>query len=432
MLPRKKDADAHVALASGEECRQHQVVGHEVRGLEIDAGPSGRNRHQVHQVHAFAATGRRRNEHLGVHVAGRSQRRKVVAAVQYFARDLDPVVVERGLDLRDDRTFDLEVHVAPMVRVLRMALPLVGDADAACEADRAVDDQQLAVRTVVQAAEVVPLEWPVHPDLDAGLPQLLQERVLDLDAAGPVDHDFDCDACLRSLRKGVGKLPPDIARPVDVGLEVDGLPGGPDCREHRREDLVAVLQVPDLVAWHDGRPEQHGHFATELRVGDCIAMLDLPLELLLRRSEIHRDGDAEHRQRSRDQDCPVHEPSTPAGHAPHGTCATRVKRRGLIRYDYRPAVLADWSAPGSRHGPLAQSVEQLAFNQLVAGSTPARPTKIKGLRAPKIRGTATGRGSMLEVRRAGRGHQHRVGDSGTAPEAGSTPKGSIIASPPDS
>src|SRR5688572_12546577 len=42
---------------------------------------------------------------------------------------------------------------------------------------------------------------------------------------------------------------------------------------------------------------------------------------------------------------------------------------------------------GSRHGPLAQSVEQLAFNQLVAGSTPARPTKIKALRAPQIRGT---------------------------------------------
>ena len=31
-------------------------------------------------------------------------------------------------------------------------------------------------------------------------------------------------------------------------------------------------------------------------------------------------------------------------------------------------------------GPLAQLVEQLTFNQLVAGSTPARPTKIRHLR----------------------------------------------------
>ena len=30
-----------------------------------------------------------------------------------------------------------------------------------------------------------------------------------------------------------------------------------------------------------------------------------------------------------------------------------------------------------KYGPLAQLVEQLAFNQLVAGSNPARPTKYK-------------------------------------------------------
>ena len=30
------------------------------------------------------------------------------------------------------------------------------------------------------------------------------------------------------------------------------------------------------------------------------------------------------------------------------------------------------------HGPLAQLVEQLAFNQLVAGSNPARPTILLG------------------------------------------------------
>src|SRR6185503_12923083 len=81
--------------------------------------------------------------------------------------------------------------------------------------------------------------------------------------------------------------------------------------------------------------------------------------------------------RSRDQNGPLHELSTPGNHAAHGTRATRVKRCGVIRYDYRPAGPAEWSAPGSRHGPLAQSVEQLAFNQLVAGSTPARPTTLE-------------------------------------------------------
>ena len=42
--------------------------------------------------------------------------------------------------------------------------------------------------------------------------------------------------------------------------------------------------------------------------------------------------------------------------------------RGLF---FHPVALA--YAP-SLFGPLAQSVEQLAFNQLVAGSNPARPT----------------------------------------------------------
>ena len=42
--------------------------------------------------------------------------------------------------------------------------------------------------------------------------------------------------------------------------------------------------------------------------------------------------------------------------------------RGLF---FHPLELA--YAP-SLFGPLAQSVEQLAFNQLVAGSNPARPT----------------------------------------------------------
>ena len=32
------------------------------------------------------------------------------------------------------------------------------------------------------------------------------------------------------------------------------------------------------------------------------------------------------------------------------------------------------SVPLEQHGPLAQSVEHLTFNQVVAGSIPARPT----------------------------------------------------------
>ena len=58
---------------------------------------------------------------------------------------------------RDHRTFDADHRVAPVILVLRVAQPLVVEADAAGEADASVDDQNLAVRAVVQFLERVPL-----------------------------------------------------------------------------------------------------------------------------------------------------------------------------------------------------------------------------------------------------------------------------------
>ncbi len=180
-----------------------------------------------------------------------------------------------------------------------MALPLVGDADAAGEPDPAIHDQEFPVRAVVEAPEVVPLEGPVHLDVDTGIAKLLQQRILDLYATHPVEHDLDFDARLRALGQGVRELSPDVARPVDVGLEVDGALCRADGFQHRRKDLVAVLQVGHTVARDDGRTEQHGHLAAELRVRDRVAVRDAPLDPLFGRDEIHRDDDAEHRHGSR-------------------------------------------------------------------------------------------------------------------------------------
>ena len=46
-----------------------------------------------------------------------------------LARYLDPVVEEHGLHLRYSGPIDLEVGVAPMLRILRAARPLGGHAD---------------------------------------------------------------------------------------------------------------------------------------------------------------------------------------------------------------------------------------------------------------------------------------------------------------
>ena len=71
--------------------------------------------------------------------------------------------------------------------------------------------------------------------------------------------------------------------------------------EHRREDLVAVLQVLDAVAGQDRRAQQHRHLAHELRVGHRVVMLDAPLQLLLGRAEVLGDHHDQHRQRDRHQ-----------------------------------------------------------------------------------------------------------------------------------
>ena len=84
----------------------------------------------------------------------------VDAVVEELGVGLGPVVEERGPQPVDRRALDAEVGVAPLVLVAGVALPLVGDADAAGEADRLVDDQHLAVGAVVELARAEPAQRP--------------------------------------------------------------------------------------------------------------------------------------------------------------------------------------------------------------------------------------------------------------------------------
>src|SRR5690606_8293157 len=161
--------DAYPALSGLQQRAHDQLVGDEVGGGEVDGVLGGRDGHQEHQVHALAAARGRGDEQVRLHVPGRLQRREIVGTVEHAAGGLDPVVVEGGLDLGHHRSVDAEVDVAPVVRVRGAALPLVGDAAPAGEADPAVHHQQLAVGAVVHPAEVVPVQRAVTLDLDAGV-----------------------------------------------------------------------------------------------------------------------------------------------------------------------------------------------------------------------------------------------------------------------
>ena len=199
-----------------------------------------------------------------------------------------------------------------MVGILGIAIPLVGDADTAGETDPAIHHQQLAVGAVVEAAEVVPLQRPVLLHIDPGILQALQHAVLHLDAAGPIDHHLDRDARARALLQRLGEFLADFARPVDVGFEGDRLLRAADRLQHGREDRFAVLQLGDLVAGDDARPEQHAHLAAELRVGHRVAVLDLAFQVFFGGLEVHGQGRDQQRRQGGDHDGQDHAFAAPA------------------------------------------------------------------------------------------------------------------------
>ena len=306
VLARHQDAHGHAALARRDQCLVDQLVRHEIRGLQVDGMLGRGNAHQVHQVHALAAAGGRGDEQVRVHVAHALQRREVALAIQHLAGGLDPVVVEGGLKLRHHRAFDLEMHVAPMVGVLCVAGPLLGHAHTAGEGDAPVHHQQLAVGAVVHAAQVVPVQGAVALHLRAGVLHQVDEFGFHLQAAHPVEQHRHLHASLGALGQCLGQFLADVARPVDVGLEGDGLLRRADGAQHGGEDLVAVLQIEHAVAADDGGAEHHAHLAPVLRVADGVVVLDLAVELLLGRGEVHRQHHGQHGHKRGDGDRPEH------------------------------------------------------------------------------------------------------------------------------
>ena len=78
--------------------------------------------------------------------------------MKHLAAHLHPVVKKDGLHLSHHRTFRPIVNVTPVVGILSVAGPLVGDAYAAGEADAPVHYQELSVRAVVHPREVIPAQ----------------------------------------------------------------------------------------------------------------------------------------------------------------------------------------------------------------------------------------------------------------------------------
>jgi hypothetical protein len=224
--------------------------------------------------------------------------------VRHGAGRLPPVVEKRALELGDRGSDDAEVGVAPVLGVLRVTEPLVGDPHAAGEPDVAIDHQQLAVGAVVEPADRVPARLVVPTELNARILHLLQIRLIDLAAADPVDQDMDLHPGPGALGKRIRKRLANRARPVDVRLERDGVLRGADCLQHGREDLFAVEQRLHPVPVRQGRSEHDPHGAEKLRVGDGVQVLRAQVDLLVAKAEVHPQHSDRHRGDDRADDDP--------------------------------------------------------------------------------------------------------------------------------
>src|SRR5207253_8707769 len=100
---------------------------------------------------------------------------------------------------------EAKMGVAPMIGILRVAVPFVSDADAAGKTDAAIDHEQLPVRAIVELVERIPARRVVFFDLDAGLAHGVEKTGVDAVAPYPVDQHVHVNALARFCREGVGE-----------------------------------------------------------------------------------------------------------------------------------------------------------------------------------------------------------------------------------
>ncbi len=124
---------------------------------------------------------------------------EVGVTVKHLAAHLHPVIKKDGLHLSHHRTFRPIVNVAPVLGVLSVAGPLVGDAYAAGEADAPVYYQELSVRAVVDAREVIPAQGVVSLDLNSSLLHAVEQRLLHFKAAYPVEQHMHPHSSARAF-----------------------------------------------------------------------------------------------------------------------------------------------------------------------------------------------------------------------------------------
>src|ERR1051325_9640674 len=111
-----------------------------------------------------------------------------------FGAGANPVVHEDALDFRDDRPFHLEFGVAPDRLGFGVAVPFIGDADAADEGDFAIDHERFAMGAMIPLGEVPGTNAVEDFELNARVSEALFIFAFELQRAEAIDDAVNFDA----------------------------------------------------------------------------------------------------------------------------------------------------------------------------------------------------------------------------------------------
>src|SRR6185295_17865366 len=163
-------------------------------------------------------------------------------------RLLDPILHEYRLQRARDRPFQAHTRIAPVILVFAVAQPLIGDAVTERVADRAIENEEFAMRAMVEAPQVPPRRTAVLVQVHTGVFQFFESRAGRAGSAERIDEQTHLYSRPRLGAEHLDELALDFACGPHERLEMHRVTRRFDVRNHRGEQR-AVLQHRAAIAF---------------------------------------------------------------------------------------------------------------------------------------------------------------------------------------
>lgn len=149
---------------------------------------------------------------------------------QDLARGFKPVLCESSLQTGNQFASHLEHHVLPRRSALVAYIPVRSYACTANKADRAVNDDQLAVRAIVKPSQGADAERLIPANLPTSVAKRLEIAVRGRKAADRIDDDSDSNATTCDVHERTQKPVAYRAGMEDERFNVNAVECIVDCR----------------------------------------------------------------------------------------------------------------------------------------------------------------------------------------------------------